>query len=250
MSITLFDVQAGFGGASRGKPEVASASELLAAMQQLNIAKSLVRMYPDEFDTDQQLSNALLYHGCAGHPELISCPVVLPAVGGDFALEEAQVDEHIRREAGAVVVRPGADSWLLTPWASGKLFQVLEKRKMPVICLERQVPMEQVAELAGRYPALPLIFAEVGYRQHRGLLSLLAAFPNIYLSIGNCFTAHKGIEQIVELYGAERLLFGSGYPLAEPMAAITQLMYAGINDEQRQLIGAGNLQRLIEGIVQ
>jgi ATP-dependent Zn protease len=47
---------------------------------------------------------------------------------------------------------------------------------------------------------------------------------------------------------AERLVFGTGYPHAEPMPAITQLMYAQISDEQRALIGSGNLERLIAGV--
>jgi len=43
-------------------------------------------------------------------------------------------------------------------------------------------------------------------------------------------------------------LFGSGYPAAEPMAAITQLAYAEIPDDARRKIGVGNLDRLMEGI--
>ena len=45
--------------------------------------------------------------------------------------------------------------------------------------------------------------------------------------------------------GADRLLFGTGFPDAEGMMAITQLMYADLADEQKRLIGAGNLERLI-----
>jgi hypothetical protein len=35
---------------------------------------------------------------------------------------------------------------------------------------------------------------------------------------------------------------------AESMSAVTQLMYAEISDEQKRLIGAGNLKRLISEI--
>ena len=55
-------------------------------------------------------------------------------------------------------------------------------------------------------------------------------------------------DRFVATVGAERLLFGTGFPEAESMSAVTQLMYAEISDEQKRLIGAGNLKRVISEI--
>ena len=74
----------------------------------------------------------------------------------------------------------------------------------------------------------------------RMLLPLMKSFRNVYLAIGSDYTAHRGIEMFVAAVGAK-----PGFPEAESMAAITQLMYAEITDEQKRLIGAGNLKRLI-----
>ena len=41
------------------------------------------------------------------------------------------------------------------------------------------------------------------------------------------------------------MLFGTGFPVSEPMAAITYLMYADLSTEQKALIGSGNAQRLL-----
>lgn len=249
MRISLFDVQTGFGGAAPGCAEVVGVRDWLEEMQRLDIARALVRMVPVEMDTDAPASNAALYAACAGQPSLLPCPVVAPATGGDFLPEDEQVAMHIRLGAGAVCIRPATDYWSLAAWASGALFAALERRRLPVLCRECQAPMEQVAEIARRHPALPLLLVEVNYRQHRTLLALLQAFPNIYLSIGNNYVVHAGIEQFVAEVGAERLLFGSGFPAAETMGAITLLAYAEITDAQKQLIGAGNMERLLEGII-
>ena len=82
----------------------------------------------------------------------------------------------------------------------------------------------------------------------RMLLPLMKTFANVYLAIGSDYTAHRGIEQFVATVGAKRLLFGTGFPEAESMSAVTQLMYAEISAEQKRLIGAGNLKRLISEI--
>ena len=106
-----------------------------------------------------------------------------------------------------------------------------------------------LADLAARYPDLPLLFAELSYRDQRAYLPLLERFPNVRLVLGAPYSVHRGIEQLVARVGSERLLFGSGFPAAEPMAAIAQLMYAEISEEDQRLIGSGNLEALVEGVI-
>ncbi len=249
MTLALFDAQTGFGGASPGQPDLLSAAELLAEMRRVTIGRALVRITPESLDSDVSASNAALVAACAEEPALTPCPIVLPAGGGDFPPEEEQVADLIARGARAVWIRPEYDHWLLVPWQSGPLFAALEQRRMPVVCLQRMVKLPELADLAGRYPRLPLLYAELGYREQRSYLPLLERFPNVHLVLGAPYTVHRGIEQLVARVGAGRLLFGSGFPAAEPMAAIAQLVYAEISEEDKQRIGAGNLEALVEGVI-
>lgn len=249
MSVALFDAQCGFGGATPGVPELVSAGELLAEMQRLDVARALVRITPETLDWDVPAANAALLAVGAEAPQLVPCPVVVPASGGDFPPEEEQVAELVARGARAVWIRPDYDHWLLAPWQSAPLFAALEARRLPVLCLQRLVPTPALADLAAAYPRLPLLFAELGYRDQRSYLPLLERFPNVRLVLGPPYAVHRGIEQLVSRVGAERLLFGSGFPAAEPMAAIAQLLYAEISEADQGLIGAGNLEALVEGVV-
>ena len=88
----------------------------------------------------------------------------------------------------------------------------------------------------------------VGFRSQRMLVSLMKAFDNVYLAIGSLYGVHLGVESVAAHVGAERLLFGTGFPYAEPMASITMLAYSDLSDTDRQLVGSGNLDRLIGGI--
>jgi len=247
MTLRLFDVQCGFGGAKPGHQPV-PASELLAAMDRLQVERALVRLAPDDLDGDPLASNELLFAAAKEDARLVPCPVVLPADCGDVPEEDRQVASLAARGAGAVCVRPTLDCWNLSPWASGRLFAALEERRMPVLCLPKQVNLDNVAQLAAVHPQLPLIVVEVQYRQLRILLPLLEAFANVYLSIGSNFCVHDGVERLVEKVGPERLLFGTGLPEVEPMMAVTLLTYSGLGGREKRLVGAENLERLIAGV--
>ena len=58
----------------------------------------------------------------------------------------------------------------------------------------------------------------------------------------------KGFQVLSGEQSVKFLRYRSGYPDAEPMAAVTQLSYAEIPIAARRMIGAGNLDRLMQGI--
>lgn len=240
----LIDVQAGFGGSVPGARQPVPAEWLRAQLQRHRIAQALVRIVPETQDFDLCRSNQRLYQAATEVPEFLPCPVLAPAACGDLPPEEEQVAEALRHGAAAVVLRPGPDRWAPEPWVLGPLLRALAARRLPVICPEPLVPATTVARWAALAPELPLVLTAVAYGQERTLVPLLQEFPNTFLSTGNNFTAHRGIEFYVGRVGAERLLFGTGLPDSEPGAALGQLLFADFDESQRQLIGSGNFRRL------
>lgn len=248
MTIPLFDVQADFGGALPGQRDFPSAEDLAGRLRRAGIERALVRITPTDLECDQPRGNRKLLEACSAHKNFVPCPVVVPGTGGGIPPEPQQVDELLAQGAVAVCIRPAQDGWCLLPWVSGRLFEALQERRLPLLCLERFVGLDAVGDLAGRYPRLPLILAEVGYRSQRVILPLLETFPNVHLSIGRTFAVHRGIETTVERLGPERLLFGTGLAGYEPMLAVSMLLYCHLGDDPKRLIASGNLDRLIGGI--
>lgn len=246
--VELLDIQAGFGGLAPGLRQAVPAEHVAAQARKYRIAHVLVRISPEAQDFDVCRSNERLYAETARYPELLPCPVMVPAACGDLPTEGAQVADAIAHGALAAVLRPSPDRWEPEPWVVGDLLAALAARCLPVLCLERLVPATVVARLATLAPGLPFILAESAYGRDRTLVPLLRRFPNVYLSLGNNFTAHRGIEFYVEQVGANRLLFGTGMPESEPGAAIGQLLFADLSEADRQLIAAGNARRLQGGI--
>jgi len=216
-------------------------------MARLDVARALARTAPVKMDMNALASNERLLGACADVDGLTACPVALPNTGRDVADEDEHVNGLLARGAAAVCLRPKTDYWVVDEWCAGRLLDALARRRVPVFCSEGEVPLAAVADLAGRYPDLPIIVADFGYRRQREILGLLASFANVHLAMGGAFSIHRGLEQLAGEGFAERVLFGTGFPASEPAAAVALLMYTEISDEQRAMIGAGNLDRLIGG---
>ena len=100
-----------------------------------------------------------------------------------------------------------------------------------------------------RYPDLTIILAHWG-----GGLPFYALMPEVKKAIKNVFfdTAASPLlyspqiyEQAVSLVGAERILFGSDYPLLEQGRALKEITSLNLSEEAKNLILAGNAQRLL-----
>ena len=248
MSIELVDAQCGFGGATPGDPSIVGADQLVADLKRIGLTRALPRLLPEEIEIDAPAANARLHAACAEHPGLSPCPLVVPSGGGDLPSEEEQVSALLAQGAAAACIRPDRDYWTLAPWNCDALFHALERRRLPVMVSLAKLGIEAIGGLAERYPDLPFLLLEASYRQYRSLVPLLAAFPGTYLVLGGGYAVHGGLEYLAATVGAERVVFGTGFPVTEPMTAVTYLMYSGLSDEQKQLVGAGNLDRLMGGI--
>jgi len=247
--LRLIDCHAGICLANAGDQSAPGAA-IAAEMARLHIEGALVRPFPDKDTFDAPAANARLFEICHGLPALTPCPIAVPNSACDLQSEPDMVGDFIARGARCVLIRPAPDYWLPVPWVAERLFLALQDRRMPVLCLESALGLEKVWELAQRYPQLPLILAGVGYRALRSLVGLLEACPNVRVCTGGAFSIHCGLEFLAQRVGIQRLIFGTGYPETEAMAAVTMLMYSDLSPAERELVGHGNIQRLFEEVRQ
>ena len=73
---------------------------------------------------------------------------------------------------------------------------------------------------------------------------LLARYPNVYIDLSQ-YLLDGGIEALVDAYGPDRLLFGSGFPESYFGGMMMALKHAEISEQAKTAIAYHNLARLI-----
>lgn len=248
MSIPLFDCFSAYGGRPNPKTPAVTRAELIEEMDRLAIGRALVRSVHIASGVDFVERNNRLLADCANDSRLVPCGFLVPSGGGDVPAEDRQVDALIRGGARAVWIRPAKGCYTLSETVTGPMFRAAAERRLPVVCHTDFIPLADVEILLRRHPGVRLIVIGSNYRDLGVIRPLLIAFPDLYLSLGRACAAHELLECLAAAQVLRQVVFGTGFPDAEPMMAVTALMYADISAEDRRLVGAGNLERLISEV--
>jgi predicted TIM-barrel fold metal-dependent hydrolase len=184
-----------------------------------------VRDHPDRFvglvRVDPNLGEAAAREAMSGLGQLGLAGIFLHPWEETFRVSAPAVDPvlEVARERGApVVVAAGY------PWLSEGL---------------------QIGELARRFPEVTLIATNGGQINVSGLGQTdvelaLAERPNLLVQTAGVYR-EDFIEGVVARFGAERVVFASGYPLLDPRLELRRIQWAHLAGEAKALILGGNL---------
>ncbi|WP_156325528.1 amidohydrolase family protein [Nonomuraea sp. SBT364] len=104
----------------------------------------------------------------------------------------------------------------------------------------------QLRTLAGLLPGQRILVLNPGYRRLRALAELMAEAPDVWVEIGTVNT-QGGVEWLAERFGAGRLVFGTGAPVADDCGPRFLLDHLDLTPHETDLIAAGSLERLLGG---
>ena len=137
--------------------------------------------------------------------------------------------------------------WIEYSEAMVPLIEFAAKQKMAVhvsVTPERPSNMKMCAEIAERFPNTPVIMGQIWTPYTWVEASALSrGYKNIFLEVG--FATTKSIEDAVEVAGASKLIFGSGFPNMRPKAAVEIVKLASISEGDKELIFWKNASSLL-----
>ena len=226
-----------------GEGEFYSISDLLAEMDYSGIDEALV-YHALAKEYSPMFGNRMLMDEIKDYPRLHPCWVVMPEGTGEMPQPEALVKEMLDNRVKAVRIFPSEHSFSLSDWSMGKLFTELEKHGIVAIIEIEQIGWDGLHSLCSRYPNLPVIITNLGYRINRLLYPLLEKFKNLYVET-SVYQIHKGVEEICRRFGAEKLIFGTKMPFFAPGPALSMINYSLISEEDKNKIANGNLKKLL-----
>jgi len=243
----LFDANCALGMVSRPGPAGAflTPGDLSAHQARFGIGMALV-YHSLALEEHPTVGNELLMQALEGHDSLIPSWLALPHHTGEFP-EPARFVEDLR-SAGVRAVRifPDQQRFLTDEWVSGELFAALAGQ-VPLfwhIDAMTTATARELYRVATRHPDLQLVVCDVDKMINRTMTPLMREAPNVWLETGG-FRTHRGIEYLSNAVGADRLVFGTKLPWQAVGPPHAELMYADIDDDARQAIGASNLERLL-----
>lgn len=130
--------------------------------------------------------------------------------------------------------------------AGVEVFKLAAALGVPVLAHAAPCDCEAIAEAV---PEAKIIMAHMGAGipgkgdWNRGIMAA-ERFPNIYLDIAGSPIQAGSLEEAVERVGADRVIFGTDFPLLEPRVQMAKVLDADISEGDRQLILGGNIIRV------
>ncbi len=250
MEIKFFDANIYLGTQMLGsyKPAV-KASELLEKMDELGIEKALV-YHMSQFEYSPEEGNKMLVETMEGSKRLFGCWTILPPQTEEIITEDF-FGRMKKNRVFALNLFPVHHRFLLKGIVFGQFFKELIKRKIPLVLSMREggSTWEMIYSLLNEFPELLCIISDLGiWGVDRYTFPLLEKYRNVYLESG-VLSLHEGsFEMAIKKYGAERVIFGSGFPEKYPEAAMLHLLHSNISAADKMKVASGNLETIISGV--
>jgi hypothetical protein len=240
--VKYFDCNMSYGLSARPAFRFArTPGELLAEMDHCGIDQALAKHAGQRFGSPSTYNDQVVAE-LADEPRLEAVWSLLPAQTGEQAPPERLLSQMTKAGVRCLWAFPEEHRYELDALTWGELCEALMEKRVPLFA---KVQALAIRDLLKDFPDLIVVAVNQGpHSLERHLRPLLDAFPNLHLET-SLYMVEGLIEEFCERYGPARLLYGSGFPDNCHGASRLRLAQADLSTEARELIAAGNLERLL-----
>ncbi|MGD8780961.1 MAG: amidohydrolase family protein [Ignavibacteria bacterium] len=150
-----------------------------------------------------------------------------------------------KNNISAIKIYPRYHDFIINNGALDKMFSALQSENIPLLVAQEEISWDELNYIFEKFPGLPLVLQNIGYRLERIVAPYLNKYDNFYMDISR-YQVHGGIEYLCYIYGSEHLLFGSGMPIFSAEAIMMMIDKADISLSEKQNISSNNLLRLLK----
>ena len=244
----IYDINAGIGAPLKSE-RYTEADGLLRYMDDYKIEKALV--WHGVADRSPEEGNGMMLEIAAASDRIAPCMLLEPSLDSLGLPGTGGAADRLRAcgASAARVCQGGSVHFPMDAFYAQDMLKPLNDAHMPLILHEGYSPLfwHCLPEMAAAYPDIPFVILRWGLNESRVIDPLLKYTKNVYFDMSTMLDCGQ-IEEIVERFGSERLLFGSGLPHFVPAGALGLLLYSEISDADRENIAHANFERLEGGI--
>lgn len=152
--------------------------------------------------------------------------------------------------ARGIKLHPRAQSFGFGNTVAAEIFEVARDAGVPILIHTGRgmPPMEPLADLALRYPEVPLVLAHAAIADQGMFATRLAGHPRVVYDT-SCFSAVDLIE-LFSRVSAERIVFASDMPYGRPVSGLFHTLrvaeYAGLDVSGREAVAGATMTALLE----
>jgi hypothetical protein len=164
----------------------------------------------------------------------------------------AEAERCLARGARGIKLHPRAQAFEFGNAAAQSIFAAAREAGVPILIHAGRgmAPMDALADLALRFPEVPLVLAHAGIAGQGMFASRLADHPGVVYD-----TSTLSPFDVIELFArvpAERIVFASDVPYGRPAFALYQAMrigrlVAGLEDDELRMLAGGTMAALLDG---
>lgn len=247
-ALRIFDARCWLGEAPGprlpGEPRASAAGELVRLLDRAGIERAVV-FHTLAVHGDPALGNEALMREVAGHERLVPGVVLVPDATSPQALSVL-----VQRGVRLASLYPASHGFSLDAWCSGELLKALEEYRLPVVIPHTEAPWSAIERMCREHPALPVLI-EGGQEKllyhNRTFYALMAQHSNLLLLL-HALIGWRMVDDLVNRFGPDRLVFASHLPFQDPHAAAGMLVWSDMPQDARERIAHRNLEALISGV--
>ena len=151
----------------------------------------------------------------------------------------------------AIKLYPPSTPWDLNRKEWFPIYRFADERKLPILfhtSYESRCYPKYLGDVAPRFPGAIFVAGHSGNTAEGRSQAIAAAIAhsNVYLETCSSFRTPGAIEELVEMAGADKVLFGSDIPLMDPRSQLGKIVTARISDEAKRKVLGGNARRILK----
>ena len=246
MDIRIIDCHAHFVRFARAKVGHSDAESMLRAMDAAGVEKLCVSSFMG-IGPDCILGNDMVAQAVKAYPDrFVGYATVNPNRPDEI---EPELDRCFRKLGmKAIKLHPAWHRYPIEGSAYRKVFEFAAARRIPILSHEWGNP-DFLEGASKDYPEVNFIIAHTAFWDGRSdfpFAGVLQRRPNVFIDLVYSNIFYGALERMVPQVGAEKILWGSDFPLHDLPYQLGRVLFAKLDDESKRKILGGNMLRILK----
>lgn len=219
---------------------------LLKDMDYFGVDKALVRS--KMIFQNANVTNSYIADAVRNEERLVGVWCILPSQCEEIPEPDQFFKLMKENNIGALTLMPFEHRYVPARISIGKIMDAAAERKVPVLLNGFAGKWDAMYDFVERFSKniLLAISASGKWGTDRQIRPLLENYENFYFDTMG-YWVPEGLYDLVEKYGADRIIYGSGFPGMDQGSQMLQIKHSRLDDTSIAKIAGKNLENLLKG---